>query len=174
MDYGCAKCYCRKFAPSSPGKFDDRSGRSPDWLVKPSRKCLCGHKDNEHTVTKEPVGEYGAIATFFSQGSLRVVPIIGKRSREEAESVALRTCVQACSNTGGSNPKIRMWGFKSFLAIAQGDDDKVGWCSAPYKRAEAERDAVKACRKRNPPLAFSIHSAWGGEHLHIGEPYCRK
>jgi hypothetical protein len=176
MDYGCTKCNCPNFVSTEPGLYEIGNYGTGRWVIRPSHKCPCGHKDKDHTILTESLGDHGAIATFFSSdGTVQIIHSFGKHSRAEAEQDALTRCMQACSDVGGYDPAVRIWGSQGYLAIAQANDGRIGWGSAPYFVNHAERSAVKACHDRRPRLVFSTSPKWGlHPHLHTDGKYCSK
>jgi Domain of unknown function (DUF4189) len=176
MDYGCTECNCPNFLSREPGLYEIGNPSMADgWVIRPSRKCTCGHKGKVHTILRESRGDHGAIATFFSSdGMIQIIHSFGLHSREEAEEDALTRCMQACADVGGYDSAVRIWGSQGYLAVAQANDGRIGWGSAPYFRNHAERYAVKACRDRKPRGVFSMDPKFGSHHLHVGGEYCSK
>jgi hypothetical protein len=167
---GCEKCGCTKFLTSDPGLYDYHSP-SPRWFVKPSRKCMCGHKVGLHTVYKPPPAISGALATYADETGWRFAGTWAKASNEEAEGDLRTYCIV---ELGVSDPVIRISGRNTYLAIAKASDGRCGWAS-DYIRATAERQAAKNCGDRKLPWVYSISTRDGDEHNHFsGEPYCRK
>lgn len=163
----CGKCNCHMFLSSDPfGLIDDvyMTGR---YLVKPSRRCRCGHKDGVHIV---PIPGYGALATCFIDGVHHVVPCLAQYSQMEAEEGVLRNCIES----GGSDPVVRICGFQTYLALARAENDRLGWAGGE-NRAAVERLAVKYCGDpKRPRSVYSIQSQHGNPHVHFREPYCKK
>lgn len=176
MSYGdgCEKCSCTKFYSSDPGLYDHHTWPG-GWIERPSRKCMCGHKSAVHTIYKPPPAGHGAIATYFVGAELRFSATTGHASEAEAVEGLLSYCAV---DMGGSNPVVRVRGYRRHLAIAQSADGrKLGWASE-YVRSTAETLAAKNCGDRKRPFVFSVNAAAQGDadqHTHhSGEPYCRK
>jgi DnaJ domain len=170
MSFGeaCEKCSCTKFFSSDPGLYDHHNW-PPGWIARPSRKCVCGHKADLHTVYRPPPATSGALATYVDETGWRFAGIWAKTSNEEAEGDLRIYCIV---ELGVSDPVIRISGRNTYLAIAKASDGRLGWAS-DYVRATAERQAAKNCGDRKIPWVYSIYTRDGDEHNHLsGDSYC--
>lgn len=160
----CTKCNCPDFLPKSPGLFLDGSdGLRPGYLVKPSRKCSCGHLSRAHTAKHQrgsdperrggavvpPPNSHGAIA--YSAHDERFRYTYACASRSEAEGTALRSL-------GAADAEIIGWACDAFMAIAGPDGPGHFGVSGGYTREEAERDALANCTGSDPQILLSFHT----------------